>query len=86
MSEEEKRKDEKVCFEDAMKRVEEIVQQMERGELGLDELVAHFEEGQRLIKLCTSRLSEVERKIDKLVKGENGEIEAVDFEQSEERA
>ncbi len=67
------------AFEDALKRVETIVEQMEKGELGLDDLVARFEEGQRLVQFCTSKLNEVERRIEKLVKLPDGSIGAEPF-------
>jgi len=54
-------------FEKALERLEEVVGQMEGGELGLDDMITRFEEGQRLIKLCSKKLDEVERKIEKLV-------------------
>ena len=71
--------DPKTGFEDALKRVEQIVEQMERGELGLDELVARFEEGQRLVQFCSGKLNEVEQRIEKLVKKPDGTIGAEAF-------
>lgn len=59
-------------FEQALERLEQIVQRMEAGEMGLDEMVAAFEEGQRLVKLCTQKLNEVERRIELLVKTPDG--------------
>lgn len=55
-------------FEKALERLEEVVADMEQGELGLDEMIARFEEGQKLIKFCSTKLDEVERKIEKLVR------------------
>ncbi|MEI8242971.1 MAG: exodeoxyribonuclease VII small subunit [bacterium] len=55
-------------FDEALKRLEEIVAQMESGEMDLDAMVAAFEEGQRLIRLCSGKLNEVERRIEVLVK------------------
>jgi len=60
-------------FEKALERLEEIVGEMEGGELGLDDMIARFEEGQKLIKLCTGKLDEVERRIEKLVE-KDGEL------------
>jgi len=54
-------------FETALKRLEEIVEQMESGETDLDTMIASFEEGQRLVKFCTAKLNEVEKKIEKIV-------------------
>jgi len=55
-------------FEAALKRLEAIVEQMESGETDLDTMIASFEEGQRLVKFCTAKLNEVEKKIEKIVK------------------
>ena len=59
-------------FEKALARLEEIAAEMEGGELGLEKMVAAFEEGQKLVKLCSSRLNEVEKKIEMLVKKQDG--------------
>jgi exodeoxyribonuclease VII small subunit len=59
-------------FEDALKRLEEIVAQMEGGEMDLDAMVGAIEEGQRLIKFCTQKLNEVERRIETLVRNPDG--------------
>jgi exodeoxyribonuclease VII small subunit len=71
-------------FEDALKRLEELVARMESGAMGLDEMVGAFEEGQRLIALCSTKLNEVERKIELLVKDETGKVTAQPFAALEE--
>lgn len=55
-------------FEKSLERLEKIVSEMEDGSLGLEEMMGRFEEGQALIKFCTKKLNEVERKIEVLVK------------------
>lgn len=55
-------------FEQALARLETIVGQMEDGSLGLDEMMARFEEGQTLIRFCTGKLNEVEKKVEVLLK------------------
>ena len=55
-------------FEKALKRLETIVQEMETGAPSLDKMVKNFEEGMGLIRVCTEKLNEVERKIEVLVK------------------
>lgn len=73
-------KTEKVpSFEKALARLEEIAAEMEGGELGLEKMVAAFEEGQKLVKLCSSKLNEVEKKIEMLVKKSDGSIAAEPF-------
>jgi exodeoxyribonuclease VII small subunit len=65
-------------FEDSMEKLEQIVSEMESGELSLDAMIKRFEEGQGLIKFCSSKLNEVERKIEKLL-NKDGEPETEPF-------
>ncbi|MEX2606704.1 MAG: exodeoxyribonuclease VII small subunit [Kiritimatiellia bacterium] len=67
-----------LSFEDALKRLEQLVKEMEAGELSLDQMIAHFEEGTGLVEKCGKRLNEVERRIEKLVK-KDGKIETEPF-------
>ena len=69
-------------FEQSLARLEELVDEMEGGELGLEEMIRHFEEGSKLVGLCSEKLNEVEQKIEKLVKKE-GEMKTVPFETEE---
>jgi exodeoxyribonuclease VII small subunit len=77
-------------FEDALKKLEEIVQRLERGELTLEDSLSCYEEGIRLSRFCHSKLEEAERKIETLVKDargeavldENGDPKKVPFRQS----
>jgi exodeoxyribonuclease VII small subunit len=55
-------------FEEALKRLEEIVQKLEGGELSLEESLKLFEEGIEISRTCTKKLSEAEKKVEKLVK------------------
>lgn len=61
-------------FEAALKRLETIVETMESGEADLDTMIASFEEGQQLVKFCTAKLNEVEKKIEKIVKDSSGAV------------
>ena len=69
-----KKEESPLGFEAALKRLEAIVEEMETGETDLDTMIASFEEGQRLVKLCTAKLSEVEKKIEKIVKDDTGNV------------
>ncbi|MBM4148647.1 MAG: exodeoxyribonuclease VII small subunit [Lentisphaerae bacterium] len=71
-----------MAFEKAMDRLEVIVSEMEGGSLGLEEMMARFEEGRKLVVLCTRKLNEVERRIEILVKQGDGE-EAVPFDSAQ---
>ena len=63
---------ESVPFEEALKKLEAIVEAMESGDLPLDTLLAKFEEGTRLVELCQGKLEEAELKIQKLEKNAAG--------------
>lgn len=56
----------KLNFEQAMKRLEEIVSALERGEAPLEESLALFEEGSKLLRQCTVMLDKAEQKVMKL--------------------
>lgn len=55
-------------FEKALATLEEIVLKMESGALPLEKMMEQFEEGMRLISICSAKLNEVERKIEIMVK------------------
>lgn len=59
-------------FEDALARLESIVESMESGDVPLAELLAKFEEGNTLLKTCEARLKEAELKIEQLKKQKDG--------------
>ncbi len=67
----------KMKFEDALKRLEEIVDTLENGVDELDKIISLFEEGSRLTKYCNEKLEKVENRIEtlskKLQKSEIGE-------------
>ncbi len=65
-------------FETSLKRLEDIVKKMEGGQLTLDQMLRAFEEGSRLVKVCNTRLTEVERRIELLVK-KDGQVESAPF-------
>lgn len=65
-------KDAKLSFEAALAQLESIVESMESGDVPLAELLAKFEEGSKLLKLCESRLKEAELKIEQLKKSKDG--------------
>lgn len=65
-------KDAKLSFEAALTKLETIVESMESGEVPLAELLAKFEEGNKLLKLCEARLKEAELKIEQLKKSKDG--------------
>ncbi len=66
---------EKKKFEEAVEELERVVEQLESGELSLEDSLAAFENGVRLVKLCNQKLTEVERKIELLVKDKDGKLQ-----------
>ena len=65
-------KEKKTTFEQALGKLEEIVEQIEGGEIGLEESIARYEEGTRLIKQCRGILDAAEKKIELLAKTDDG--------------
>ncbi len=74
-----------IDFEEALKKMEEIVKSLEEGELSLSESLKKFEEGVELAKFCEKRLDEAERKIQKLVERE-GKIKLESIEEKNEES
>ena len=73
----------KKTFESSLARLEEIVKAMESGDAMLDESLALYEEGVKLIKFCTKALDDAEQKVKILQKGEEGVLIEVDFVKTE---
>jgi exodeoxyribonuclease VII small subunit len=67
-------KKEDIKFEKAMKRLESIVDELEKGEMDIDKSLEAFEEGIKMSRLCSKKLNEAERKIEQLTKNEKGEL------------
>jgi exodeoxyribonuclease VII small subunit len=63
-------------YEDALRRLETIVDEMENGDLPLESLLARFEEGTRLAQLCQTRLAEAELKVQQLEQTPDGTLTA----------
>jgi exodeoxyribonuclease VII small subunit len=67
-------------FEDALKKLEKIVEKLERGSLPLEEAMEAFTEGVRLVKYCNQKLDEAENTVQTLVKNEPGSWLTAPFE------
>ena len=67
-------------FEEALKKLEGIVEAMESEDLPLEALLARYEEGTRLVKICQEKLAEAELKIQQLEKNAAGEMKLKPFE------
>jgi exodeoxyribonuclease VII small subunit len=60
-------------FEDALKRLEEIVRELENGDIGIEQALNLFEEGTKLSKICAKKLSKIEKRVEILKKGDKGD-------------
>lgn len=76
------KKNDTLTFEDALERLESILESMESGDTPLADLVAKFEEGSTLLKICQEKLKEAELKIEKL-NINTGEVEAFEDDSTE---
>ena len=76
MSKQENNKD----FETSLKKLEQIVSDLENGDLPLEESIKTFEEGVKLTKHCQNLLSKAELKIQNLVESKDGSIDLEAFE------
>ena len=65
-----------IKFEKAMSRLEQIVEELEKGELDIDRSLEFFEEGIKMSRVCSKKLNEAEQKIEKLTKNQKGELVA----------
>ncbi|MBR4632520.1 MAG: exodeoxyribonuclease VII small subunit [Elusimicrobia bacterium] len=68
----------KRTFEDSLKRLEKIIDEMENSQLDIDKAMKLFEEGISLVKECSSKLNETKKRIEILVE-KNGKIEKENF-------
>jgi len=73
-------------FEDAMKRLEEIVRSLEEGNVPLEDALRVFEEGMGLVKFCSNKLEEAQRKVTLLVQESGGGQTQVPFEPEEDES
>ncbi|RHR09017.1 exodeoxyribonuclease VII small subunit [Pseudoflavonifractor sp. AF19-9AC] len=73
----------KLDFEGSMTRLEEIVSLLERGDAPLEQAMALFEEGAKLLRECTAQLDQAEQKVMLLTAGETGEPEECPFQGDE---
>ena len=69
-------------FEQAMARLEEIVDILEREEAPLEQSLTLFEEGAALMKQCTTLLDKAEQKVTKLMVTSDGELKEIPFEEA----
>ena len=64
----------KQTFEQAMKKLEQIVQELERGDQPLEKALKKFEEGVQLSKFCSEKLDETEKRVTILLQDQKGNL------------
>ncbi|MCK4852022.1 MAG: exodeoxyribonuclease VII small subunit [Candidatus Omnitrophica bacterium] len=69
-----------MSFEKALEKLENIVGELEKGDIPLDATLKKYEEGVALARMCQKKLDSARQKIELLVKGEDGEFVKKDFE------
>jgi exodeoxyribonuclease VII small subunit len=68
-----------LSYEEAMQALEQVVNQLESGEIGLDESMALFRRGMALSEFCAGKLAAVEKQITQLIEKADGQIEEKPF-------
>lgn len=63
-----KKQDEEISFEDSLRKLEDIVEELEKGELNLDEALKLYEEGMHFSDKCLEKLNETKQKVEKLTR------------------
>lgn len=79
-----RKKAETVSFEDGLKRLETIVEQLESGDLPLDQTVALYKEGMELSKNCAAQLKKVQQDVKKIVETSQDEFKLALFPEENE--
>ncbi|MFH0762339.1 MAG: exodeoxyribonuclease VII small subunit [Candidatus Omnitrophota bacterium] len=64
-----------IKFEEALKKLEKIVDDLEKGDLSLDEALKKYQEGIELSRVCSQRLETAKKRIDFLAKNKKGDFE-----------
>ncbi len=62
-------------FEEALKRLDDIVHNLEQGKVALEDTVVLFQEGISLVKICKDKLQSAEKEIQKIVKDSDGDFQ-----------
>ena len=72
---------EKITFEEAFSRLEQLVQELEQGGTNLERSVKAFQEGMDLIGICNEQLQKAEQKVQQLIKKSDGTLSAEEAEE-----
>ena len=72
-----------LSFEQALKRLEKIAEELEGDDVALDVSLKHYEEGMKLIGICNKRLQEAQKKVEVLVKKEGNKFQLSSFDEKD---
>ena len=75
-------KEKELSFEDALKRLEKITEDLEGEDISLDISLKRYEEGMKLISVCHKKLEEAKKKVELLIKKEGGKFQLKNFDES----
>lgn len=75
--------DKNIQFEKSLEKLEKIVHELEEGDLSLDDALARYEEGAKTLKQCYEVLREAEKRVEKLLKDEEGNLSTEPFEEDD---
>ena len=73
-----------IKFEDALKKLEKIVEELEKGDLPLEDSLARYEEGIKLSRICQKKLETAKKKVELLVKSKEGKFKLEAFTEESE--
>ncbi len=73
----------KQTFEKSLEKLEEIIEQLEGGDLALDKAFEYYKEGMALSLFCSDELKRVEKEVTQIQKGRNGEFVETSYETEE---
>ena len=68
-----------IKFEDALKKLEKIVEELEKGDLPLEDSLAKYEEGIKLSRICQKKLETAKKKVELLIKSKEGKFKLEPF-------
>jgi exodeoxyribonuclease VII small subunit len=73
-----------MSFEEAMKRIEAVVNELEKGEMSLEDSLKSFEEAVKLARVCHEKLEKAQKKVSKLIKSGDDKFELEPFDEPTE--
>ncbi|TMN20771.1 exodeoxyribonuclease VII small subunit [Lentibacillus cibarius] len=79
---EQENKENSLSFEEAMLELEKIVEKLEKGDVPLEKAITYYQEGMKLSKVCSDKLTDVQKKMTQIM-NDQGQLEAFDVQGDE---